>query len=105
MRYEVVVQPVAEAELEAAYRYIWKDSPERAMRWRARLLVKAESLSRWPERCPLAPENDAFPEVIRHLLFGSYRLLFTILEAKCEVHVVHIRHGKQRYLGETGDDE
>jgi plasmid stabilization system protein ParE len=31
MRYEVVVQPVAEAELEEAYRYIWKDSPERAM--------------------------------------------------------------------------
>ncbi len=54
MRYEVVVQPVAEAELEEAYRYIWKDSPERAMRWRARLLVKAESLGRWTERCPLA---------------------------------------------------
>lgn len=105
MRYEVVVQPVAEAELEEAYRYIWKDSPERAMRWRTRLLVKAESLSRWPERCPLAPENDAFPEEVRHLVFGSYRLLFTILETKREVHVVHIRHGKQRRLGETGGDE
>jgi len=54
------------------------------MRWRARLLVKAESLSRWPERCPLAPENDAFPEEVRHLVFGSYRLLFTIL-ASAEV--------------------
>lgn len=105
MRYEVVVQPVAEAELEEAYRYIWKESPERAMRWRARLLVKAESLSRWPERCALAPENDAFPEEIRHLVFGSYRLLFSILETKREVHVVHIRHGKRRHLGETGGDE
>lgn len=105
MRYEVVVQPVAEAELEEAYRYIWKDSPERAMRWRARLLVKAESLGRWPERCPLAPENDAFPEGIRHLVFGSYRLLFTIFEAKREVHVVHIRHGKRRHLGEAEGDE
>ncbi len=100
IRYEVVVQPVAEAELEEAYRYIWKDSPERAMRWRMRLLVKAESLSQLPERCPLAPENDAFPEEIRYLVFGSYRLLFTILETKREVHVVHIRHGKRRWLGE-----
>jgi plasmid stabilization system protein ParE len=62
VRYEVVVQPVAEAELEEAYRYIWKDSPERAARWRRRVLAKAESLSRLPQRCPLAPENDAFPE-------------------------------------------
>jgi len=105
MRYEVVVQPVAEAELEEAYRYIRKGSPERAMHWRARLLVKAESLSRWPERCPLAPENEAFLEEVRHLVFGSYRLLFTILDAKREVHVVHIRHSKQRRLGETGGDE
>lgn len=105
MRYEVVVQPVAEAELEEAYRHIWKDSPERAMRWRTRLLAKAESLSRLPERCPLAPENDAFTDEIRQLLFGSYRLLFTILQTKREVHVVHIRHGKRRRLGEEAEHE
>lgn len=105
MRYEVVVQPVAEAELEEAYRYIWKDSPERAARWRVRLLAKAETLNRLPQRCPLAPENDAFPDEIRQLVYGSYRLLFTILETKREVHVVHIRHGKRRRLGETGGNE
>jgi plasmid stabilization system protein ParE len=105
MRYEVVVQPAADAELDAAYRYIWKESPERAARWRARLLAKAESLSQWPERCPVAPENDAFPEEIRQLLFGEYRLLFTILEAKRQVQVVHIRHGKRRRLGEEAGHE
>jgi hypothetical protein len=34
MRYEVVVQPVAEAKLEQAYRYIWRDAPDLAVRWR-----------------------------------------------------------------------
>ena len=48
MRYEVIVQPAAEDELEGTYRHIWKDSPERAARWRQRLLAKAESLNRSP---------------------------------------------------------
>ena len=87
MRYEVVVQPVAEAELEEAYRYIWKDSPERAARWHVELLMMAETLSRMPQRCSLAPENDAFVEEIRQLLFGSYRLLFMILDEPREVHI------------------
>ena len=98
MRYEVVVQPVAEAELEDAYRYIWKDSPERAARWRVKLLMMAETSSRMPQRCSLAPENDAFVEEIRQLLFGSYRLLFMILDEPREVHIVHIRHAKRRRL-------
>ncbi len=98
----VVVPPVAEAELEEAYRFIWEESPERAARWRERPLSKAETLSRLPQSCSLAPENDAFPEEIRQLLYGSYRLLFTILEAKCQVHVIHIRHGKRRRLGGAG---
>lgn len=100
MRYEVVVQPVAEAELEEAYRYIWKDSPERAARWRRQVLAKAESLNRWPARCPLAPESDAFAFEIRHIVVGRYRLLFTVLEAQRQVHIVHIRHGARLHLGE-----
>ena len=100
MRYEVVVQPAAEAELEEAYRYIWKDAPERAARWRKGLLRRAESLSRWPERCPLAPEDGAFGFEIRHLVVGAYRLLFTVDEGARRVHVLHVRHGARRRLHE-----
>ena len=71
MRYEVVVQPVAEAELEECYRYIWRDVPERAARWRKEVLRKAEGLARWPARCPLAPENGAFGYEVRHLFVGA----------------------------------
>ena len=98
MRYEVVVQPAAEAELEECYRYIWNDAPERAARWRKTVLRKAESLSRWPERCALAPETAAFGHEIRHLIVGVYRLLFTIDHSARKVHILHVRHGARRHL-------
>jgi len=101
MPYEVVVQPVAEAELEACYRYIWKDAPERAARWRRAVLAKAESLSRWPACCPLAPENGAFGYEVRQLLVGACRLLFTVDASARRVHVLHVRHGARRPLGEA----
>jgi len=100
MEYEVVVQPVAEAELEECYRYIWKDSPQRAALWRKRVLRKAESLRRWPERCPLAPESGAFGHEVRQLLVGVYRLLFIIDDIRRRVHVLHVRHGARRHLAE-----
>jgi plasmid stabilization system protein ParE len=100
MRYEVVVQPVAEAELEECYRYIWKDAPKRAARWRKEVLGKVESLSRWPKRCPLAPESGALGYEIRHLVVGAYRLFFTIDHQARRVHVLHVRHGARRHLGE-----
>ncbi|MCP4545517.1 MAG: type II toxin-antitoxin system RelE/ParE family toxin, partial [bacterium] len=33
---------------------------------------------------------------IRHLIYGSYRVLYTIDENS--VHVLHVRHGARRYL-------
>lgn len=98
MRYEVVVQPAAEAELEECYRYIWKDAPERAARWRRLVISKALSLERFPTRCPLAPENGAFGYEVRHLIVGVYRLLFTIDHGARKVHILHVRHGARRHL-------
>jgi plasmid stabilization system protein ParE len=58
------------------------------------------SLAKFPERCPLAPENAAFPFEVRQLLYGYaphvYRILFTI-EGQT-VCVLHIRHGRRQPL-------
>jgi hypothetical protein len=52
------------------------------MRWFAALQDAIASLAELPSRCPLAPENAAFPFEVRHLLYGRkphvYRILFTI---------------------------
>jgi plasmid stabilization system protein ParE len=90
MRVEITA--LAEADLETIYRHIQEDSPTRAAEWRQGLLQAAQALEQFPHRCPLAPESDAALE-IRQLLYGRYRVLFTITHAT--VYVLHIRHRQQ----------
>jgi plasmid stabilization system protein ParE len=103
MTYHVIIQPQAEAEIEAAY--LWKrdNAPQAAARWFTGIIEAINSLDQFPGRCPLAPENEHFTQDIRQLLSGQrhdvYRILFTI-EGNT-VHVLHVRHGAQQYLTEN----
>jgi plasmid stabilization system protein ParE len=92
--YHVVILSEAEEELDEAYRFIREDSPSRAARWRRMLLEKARSLASFPERCPVAPETVALGVEVRHLVVGSYHVLFVI--GKGTVTVLHIRHAARR---------
>ena len=88
MTYRIVVEPTAEREIRSAVR--WKTenaSPAVAARWYNGLVKKIDTLRRHPTRCPLAAENDKFPEEIRELLYGrsgkrihKHRILFTVRE-------------------------
>jgi len=73
---------------------------ETGARWFEALEEAVASLSKFPERCSLAPESTAFPYEVRHLLYGHrphiYRILFTIRDKV--VYVLHIRHGRRRVL-------
>lgn len=103
MIYRVIIQPNAEAELEAAYLYRYERAPHEAVRWFAGFVEAINSLAQFPARCPLAPENGHFAEEIRQLLYGTrrhvFRILFTIQGDT--VQVLHIRHGAQQYLHEA----
>ena len=100
--YRVIIQPNAEAELEAAYQYRAEHAPQAAARWFTGLVEAINSLEQFPARCPLAPENAHFAEEIRQLLYGARRDVFRILFTMQgdTVHVLHIRHGAQQYLHE-----
>jgi plasmid stabilization system protein ParE len=104
MTYRVHIQPSAEADLENAYQWIARDAPLAAARWYKGLVEALDTLHVFPERCPLAPEDRAFPETIRQLLYGRrrqrYRILFTI-EAD-RVEILHIRHGSRQHLDGEG---
>ena len=89
----VEITALADANLEEIYLRIRKDSPARGAQWRKGLLKAAQTLDRFPERSPLAPESG--PELeIRQLVYGAYRVLFTV--AKDTVYVLHIRHGARQ---------
>jgi plasmid stabilization system protein ParE len=81
--------------------------PERARRWYDGLLQADQSLAQFPRRCPLAAENEAFPEAgVRQLLYGTgrgiFRLLFYVREREegelPTVRILHVRHASQRRL-------
>jgi len=73
------------------------------LRWFQGLRESITSLSEFPRRCPLAPENEEFPFEVRQLLYGNrphaYRILFTI--ENDTVTILHIRHGRRQHLSNT----
>ena len=95
----VIITPNAEAELRAAYRYIYDRAPNAAREWVKGARRKIKSLSHDPERAPVAPESVSFENSdnpIRELFYGSgnrgtYRILFAVLGQ--QVYVLHFRHG------------
>ena len=76
------------------------EAGDTGLRWFLALEDAIASLAEFPRRCPLAPENAAFPFEVRQLLYGRaphvYRILFTI-EGET-VYVLHIRHGRRAPL-------
>ena len=98
MTYRIIIEPTAEREIRSAVR--WKTehaSRTVAARWYDGLIAKIDTLRHRPTRCPLAPEDDKFPEEIRELFYGrggkrahKYRIIFTIRDDA--VHVLYVRH-------------
>jgi plasmid stabilization system protein ParE len=97
--HEVVIQPAAADEIDAAFRDIAAHAAlETAQGWFNELDDRLQTLATMPRRCPIAPESDYFDEEIRQLLVNPYRVLFTISGKR--VHVLHVRHTARRTIGE-----
>ena len=109
MTFRVEFAQTAAEDVAETYRWLAKQSPEAAERWRLSLLQAVESLTSMPERCSLAPENDWYPGELRQFLHGkrynTYRVLFEIRSGR--VLIVRVRHRAQDLLqpGDIPDDE
>ena len=79
-------------------------APLTAAAWLNRFEAELETLSKFPQRCALAPETALVAVEIRQLIYGrrqgTYRALFTIAEN--EVRVLHIRRATRDWA--TRDD-
>jgi len=104
MTHRVVVTFAAKQNLRNAYLWAADRAPETAARWLTRFEAELQSLSQFPERCPLAHENGLVEAEIRELLFGrrqgAYRALFTIVGD--EVRILHIRRAARDWA--TADE-
>ena len=101
MIYRIIIEPTAEQGIRDAVR--WKTarvSPALAARWYNGLLKKVDTLKTHSSRCPLAAENDKFPEDLRELIYGkrrnTYRIVFTIRADT--VHVLFVHHAARDEL-------
>jgi plasmid stabilization system protein ParE len=101
-RWNVIVELPAQMDIAAAHLWIVERDPEAADRWFESIYDTIGSLEMFPERAPLAPENKTLHREIREIFHGrrqyKYRILFTVTESA--VHVLHVRHGARRALGE-----
>ena len=96
MTYRVLIQPPAADDLNAAFLWIAQASPARAEAWVAGAFRAIQTLTELPRRCPLATESDAFSEEIRQLLYGEFRILFTVDGDL--VRFLHVRYGARQVL-------
>jgi plasmid stabilization system protein ParE len=92
------VEPTDKALVDAGDAYFWisEQSEQAALLWYEGLMKAFRSLERHPLRCSLAPENVFFNEQIRQLIYGNYRILFTV-EAE-SVFVLRVRHTAREHL-------
>jgi plasmid stabilization system protein ParE len=104
MTFQVEITPIAEAQIEQAYRWYRERNPEFADLWFRGLMNTIATLQEKPQRCALAVEHEIFPEEVRQLLYGkaknTYRVLFTIRDET--VYALYVRHSAQAPL--TLDD-
>ena len=104
MKYEVVIAPDAEQTALETFHYIFERAPLAATRWLRDLYRAIDSLESFPERCPPAPERLFLEEDLRHLVIKSHRIIFQVDKRRKEVHVVDVRHGRRRSIGEPVDE-
>ncbi|WP_017315731.1 type II toxin-antitoxin system RelE/ParE family toxin [Mastigocladopsis repens] len=104
MAFQVEITPIAEAQIEQAYRWYRERNLGFADRWFRGLMNAIATLQEKPLRCALAVEHEIFPEEVRQLLYGKskniYRVLFTIRDTT--VYVLYVRHSIQAPM--TVDD-
>jgi plasmid stabilization system protein ParE len=100
MAFQVEITPIAEAQIEQAYRWYRERNPEFADLWFRGLMNTIATLQEKPQRCSLAIEHEIFPEEVRQLLYGKaknvYRVLFTIRDDT--VYTLYVRHSSQAPL-------
>jgi toxin ParE1/3/4 len=93
MAYVVNISNRAQRDLARIYTRINADKSDAALKWYRGFKEAILTLEEQPNRCPVTPGNHK----LRHLLYGSkphfYRAIFSVVENRKQVRVLHIRHG------------
>ena len=100
MQFQVIITPSAKADIFEINTWFLGNYPDLAEKWLWGISEAVTSLSKFPERCPVSAESEAFDVVVRQLIHGkkphTYRILFSIQDEK--VYILRVRSTKQQSL-------
>ena len=91
MGYAVVLSRIAHADLAEIYEYIARDNPDAALRVARELVRRTRTIARHPRIGRVVPEFQV--ETLRELVFGNYRIVYALDDAKKRVAVARFWHG------------
>jgi len=107
--YAIDVSPEAETDIEEVLLWLNDHLPHFTQQWLDGLEAALATLSRFPERCPVAPESASpdYAHELRQLLYGEgrsqYRILFW-LDTDI-VRVFRVRHSARLWLHENPEGD
>ncbi len=95
MIYDVILSTKAKQSLDEHIRYIAveKQEPINAERWLRKALKAVDSLSVFPNRCPIAAESKFSQHTIRMLIVDSCLFLYRVDEESRTVRVTAFFYG------------
>ncbi len=105
MNYRIELTDIADMEVQNIVLRQIGHQPDFVEQWQEKFERTVNTLTQFPGRCPFAPENKRLTPEVRQLLFGPYRILFTLVDADGDgdndtVSILHVRHGAQQWLGD-----
>ncbi len=98
MTYNIILQPIAQSDVDRIIGYLAERSPQGAIAWIKAWDDLLATLRVRPETFGLAPESSYHDDEIRQALFKTrrgrtYRALFVVVFDT--VHVIHVRGSGQ----------
>jgi hypothetical protein len=105
MTFRVIIQPVAEVEVQKIYDWLAERSPQGAVTWYEAYIFALDALRSDPQSRPIALDAPVQGFPVHELLFQTrrgkpYRILFIVIEDARAVRVLHVRGHGQRPLDE-----
>jgi plasmid stabilization system protein ParE len=100
MQFQVIITPSAKADIFEVNTWLLENYPNLSNNWIWGISQAVTSLSKFPERCPISPESEAFDVIVRQLLYGNkpnvYRILYSIQDEK--VYILRVRSTNQKSI-------
>ena len=92
--YNVGVLPIALEDIAEIYRYCAYDDPNAALRLTGEIMDSIDTLSTYPESCPIVQDSILAQRGYRVLIIKDYAAFFKVL--KSEVLVYRVLREKSR---------